>query len=72
MNAAAKTVKAGHGAHPCATKRSALNAVIAPNPILLSAAPNPGTHTELRTFMKPDCWRGIGATLLLSVTPSTK
>jgi hypothetical protein len=49
-----KTVKAGQAAHPYATKRGALNAVTAPKPILLSAAPNPGAHTELMTFMNPD------------------
>jgi hypothetical protein len=68
MNAAAKAVNAGQSAHPCATKRRALNAVIAPKPILLSAAPSPSTHTEVMTFMNPDCWRGIGSTLCSGAT----
>ena len=62
MKTAAKTVKAGHAAQPRATNRSALNAVIAPKPMLLSAAPSPGIQTEAMIFMNPACWRGIGGT----------
>ena len=53
MNVSAKTVKAGHAAHPRETKSRALKAVIAPNPMLLSAAPRPGTQTTATTFMRP-------------------
>jgi hypothetical protein len=71
MKTAAKTVKAGHAAQPRATNRSALKAVIAPKPMLLSAAANPGTHTEPMTFMNPACGRRIGATPFSGTTQAS-
>jgi len=59
MKTVANMVKAVHAAQPRATNRSALKAVMAPKPMLLSAAPTPGPHTETMTFMRPVCKRGI-------------
>jgi len=43
MKAVANTVKADHPAHPRPTKSRALNAVMAPKPMLLNADAVPGT-----------------------------
>jgi TRAP-type uncharacterized transport system substrate-binding protein len=70
-DASTQLLNAGHAAHPLATNDSALKAVIAPNPMLLSAAPTPGTQTEAMTFMRPVCKRGTGEMLRSGTTKSS-
>ena len=71
MKTEAKTVNAGHAAVPSATNSSALKAVIAPKPMLLSAAPRPGNQTDAITFKKPACMRGTVATPRRGTTQSS-
>ena len=53
MNASAKVLNAGQAGQPRETNSSALKAVTAPNPTLLSAAPTPGTQTAAMTLRSP-------------------
>ena len=71
MKVSAKAVNAGHAAHPRATNRRALNAVTAPKPMLLSAAPTPGTQTAAITFMSPVGTRAIDGTRSSRATGSS-
>ena len=68
--AIANAVKPLQASQPRVTKSSPTNAVIAPKPTLLSAAPHPGSHTAARTLVNAGWTRAAGAARLSGATTS--